>query len=65
MIKIMNLETGRLYIRPFVTDDWKDLYEYLSDEKIVLFMSYDVYTEEACKQEAMNRANDEGIFAVC
>ena len=29
------METERLIIRRFCPDDWQDLYEYLSDEKVV------------------------------
>lgn len=59
------IETARLIIRRFKEDDWKDLYEYLSDEEVVFFEPYGVYTEEACKEEAINRANNEIFWAVC
>lgn len=60
-----HIETDRLIIRKFREDDWRDLYEYLSDEQVVLFEPYDVYTEEACKEEAAYRANSKSFWAVC
>ena len=60
-----NLETDRLLIRGFTPDDWKDLYEYLSDEAVVKFEPYDVLTEAQCKQEALNRSNTDSMLAVC
>ncbi len=59
------IETSRLIIRKFNADDWKDLYEYLSDEEVVFFEPYDVYTEEACREEAGYRVNNENFWAVC
>lgn len=55
----------RLLIRPFNPEDWKDLYEYLSDEKVVKFEPYGVFTEEECRQEAKRRSQDEAFLAVC
>lgn len=60
-----HIETNRLIIRKFHEDDWKDLYEYLSDEEVVFFEPYGVYTEKACKEEAISRANNESFWAVC
>lgn len=59
------LETDRLIIRNFNCDDWKDLYEYLSQETVVKYEPYDVFSEEACKQEAINRSNNNAFLAVC
>lgn len=59
------LETERLTLRKFSGDDWKDLYEYLSQEIVVKYEPYDVYTEEACKQEAINRSQQDAFWAVC
>lgn len=58
-------DTERLIIRRFTCDDWKDLYEYLSQEEVVKYEPYEVYTEEACKQEAQRRSQDEAFLAVC
>lgn len=59
------ITTERLIIRRFTPDDWKDLHEYLSDEKVVFYEPYDVFSEDDCKQEAINRADNEAFWAVC
>ena len=38
MIKTMKIETERLILRKFIPNDWKDLYEYLSQEPVVKAM---------------------------
>ncbi len=58
------IETERLVLRKFRPEDWKDLYEYLSDENVVKFEPYDTHTEEQCIQEAANRAGNEAFWAV-
>lgn len=62
---MLNIETKRLRIRRFKEDDWKDLYEYLSDEEVVYYEPYTVFNEEQCKKEAVNRSTNEEFFAVC
>lgn len=59
------ITTERLNIRRFTPDDWRDLYEYLSNPRVVFYEPYDVFTPEACKQEAINRAQSESFWAVC
>lgn len=59
------IKSERLIIRKFKEDDWKDLYEYLSDEEVVKFEPYDVFSEEKCKEEVINRSISEAFFAVC
>ncbi len=59
------METDRLIIRNFYSDDWKDLHEYLSNETVVYYEPYDVFSEEACKQEAVNRSRNTAFWAVC
>ncbi|MCX8132227.1 MAG: GNAT family N-acetyltransferase [Clostridia bacterium] len=61
----MYLETDRLILRKFICDDWKDLHEYLSNEAVVKYEPYDVFTEEACRQEAENRSQNDAFWAVC
>lgn len=34
------METGRLILRRYVTSDFQDLYEYLSDSEVVKFEPY-------------------------
>lgn len=60
-----NINTERLMIRKFEQNDWQDLYEYLSDEEVVKFEPYDIYSENQAKEEAIRRANDEAFYAVC
>lgn len=57
--------TPRLIIRPFLPKDWRDLYEYLSDEEVVKYEPYEVFSEEQCKQEAMQRSKNTAFLAVC
>lgn len=58
-------ETERLMIRRFEPDDWKDLYAYLSDESVVRFEPYAVFSETECKIEAQKRAINPAFWAVC
>lgn len=59
------METKRLLLRKFNANDWSDLYEYLSNDEVVKFEPYDVFTVDACKQEAVRRSNEEAFWAVC
>jgi RimJ/RimL family protein N-acetyltransferase len=59
------LYTDRLLIRRFEQNDWRDLYEYLSDAEVVKFEPYDVYSEEGAKEEAVRRVSDHNFYAVC
>lgn len=59
------LETDKLIVRNFHRDDWKDLHEYLSQESVVKYEPYSVLNEEGCKQEAINRSQNNAFWAVC
>jgi ribosomal-protein-alanine N-acetyltransferase len=59
------IETERLIIRRFSSDDWKDLYEYLSQEQVVKYEPYGVFTEVECKREAGIRSRNKAFLAVC
>lgn len=59
------LETRRLFLRRFQTEDWKDLHEYLSKDDVVKYEPYGVYTEDECKQEAIERSDNPSFWAVC
>ena len=61
----MHLETERLILRRFSQEDWKDLYEYLSQENVVRYEPYDIFNEEACKREAVNRSKNNAFWAIC
>lgn len=62
---IQEIKTARLVIRRFKADDWRDLYEYLSDGDVVRFEPYGVFSKEECKEAAIRRAKDESFWAVC
>ena len=59
------METDRLIIRRFTPGDSRDLYEYLSDEEVVRFEPYGVFTKKEAEAEAARRARDESFWAVC
>ena len=60
----VRMETERLVLRRFVPDDWKELYEYLSQASVRQYRPYPVYNEEAAKTEATYRSRD-FYWAVC
>lgn len=62
---ITQLKTERLILRKFNENDWDDLYEYLSDEEVVHYEPYDVYTKEMAQREAKGRAESRSFIAVC
>lgn len=62
---MQQLETERLIIRRFKEEDWEDLYEYLSDEEVVRYEPYQVFTIEKAQKEAKCRAESPAFFAVC
>jgi len=59
------METERLLIRRFTPDDWPGLHAYLSQESVVKYEPYGVFTEEASKREAARRSEDHSFWAVC
>lgn len=59
------MKTERLIIRRFKAEDWQDLFEYLSQESVVKYEPYGVFTEDACKQESINRSQNPAFWAVC
>lgn len=61
----MKIETKRLRIRRFSPGDADDLYDYLSQEAVVKYEPYGVYTRAGAAAEAKRRAEDEAFFAVC
>lgn len=62
---MQQLETERLVIRRFKEEDWKDLYEYLSDEEVVRYEPYQAFSIEASQNEAKSRAESPAFLAVC
>ncbi len=59
------LKTQRLTIRRFAPEDGADLFEYLSDPKVVHYEPYDVFTMDEAREEAGRRALDDAFWAVC
>lgn len=57
-------ETPNLIIRYFNQNDWKDLYEYLSDEEVIFYEPHDAFTEQEAKDEAIRRSNNPSFYAV-
>lgn len=62
---IETMETQRLHIRRFKPEDWPDLFEYLSQPAVVRYEPYDVFTEEASREAADRRSEDQRFWAVC
>lgn len=58
------IETERLIVRSFKPEDWKDLYDYLSDEEVVAYEPYKPFTEDESIKEAARRSTDKAFFAV-
>ena len=62
---MQQIETERLIIRRFKEEDWKDLYEYLSDEEVVRYEPYQTFSVEEAQREVKGRAESPNFFAVC
>ena len=60
----MYLETNRLYLRLFHPSDYYDLYEYLSDPKVVQYEQYSTFTLKQCRAEAIMRSKNPSYLAV-
>lgn len=61
----MNLVLDRVIIRRFKESDQEDLYEYLSDEEVVRFEPYEIFSKKEAKEEAIRRVGDDNFYAVC
>ena len=59
------VETNRLRMRKFTPDDWQDLHEYLSQDEVVKYEPYEIFTIEGSRQEAVKRSQNEAFWAVC
>ncbi|MDL2234093.1 GNAT family N-acetyltransferase [Ruminococcaceae bacterium OttesenSCG-928-L11] len=57
--------TERLILRRFFPEDWRDMYEYLSDSEVVRYEPYEVFSEKDCKKEARVRSRSGDFWAVC
>ncbi|MCL2773328.1 MAG: GNAT family N-acetyltransferase [Oscillospiraceae bacterium] len=56
--------TERLIINKFEKSDWKDIYEYLSDNDVVKFEPYEPLTKDKALHEAEERAKNPAFWAV-
>lgn len=56
--------TERLIVRKFVSDDYDDLADILTDATVTYFEPYETFTREACKQEAINFSESNEFYAV-
>jgi len=60
----MITETENILIRKFQPDDWRDLSEILTDENVVYYEPYAVFTVAECRDEAIKFARSNNFFAV-
>ncbi|MBQ7256636.1 MAG: GNAT family N-acetyltransferase [Abditibacteriota bacterium] len=58
----MIIETERLKLRPFKTEDAKDLFEYLKEPLVHCFASMKINTIEEAEKEILNRIKEECIY---
>jgi len=61
----MNIDTDRLYLRHFNKHDAEDLFEYLSQDKVIKYEPYNVFSKQEAYKEVVNRSNDSSFIAVC
>lgn len=52
----------RLIIRNFKVEDWRDLYECLSQKDVLKYEPENVWTEETCKLETVERSKGGFLF---
>lgn len=57
--------SDRLIIRRFTSNDFDDLYEYLSQEEVVRFEPYEIFTKANSIREAIIRSKNDAFWAVC
>lgn len=65
MKETKNIKTKRLIIRKFLASDWADLWEYLSDERVVKFEPYEPINQQQSKEIALNHSKSDEFWAVC
>ncbi|WP_058303021.1 GNAT family N-acetyltransferase [Gorillibacterium timonense] len=58
------IATNRLIIRNFKPTDWQDLFEYFSDEEVLRYEPYEVFSEKQAKEEAERRSHLDTFLAV-
>lgn len=60
-----SLETDRLLLRPFVTDDWRGLQAYVTDEEVMRYDRPWPKSDEDLREAATYLAEHGGYWAVC
>lgn len=55
---------NRITLRKFRVNDWKDIYEYLSDSKVVKYEPYGEQSVSSCKELAKLRSNNDSFLAI-
>lgn len=63
-MKFTTLETERLILRRYVTNDFQDLYEYLSDVDVVAFEPYEAMDMEEAEKTLKERTESEEFLAI-
>jgi RimJ/RimL family protein N-acetyltransferase len=58
------LKKQRVILRPFLKTDWKDLFAYLSDPRVVKYEPYETQTKDSCKTIAQERSNNGSFWAI-
>ena len=65
MEKTKNIKTKRLVIRKFMPSDWPDLWDYLSDERVVKYEPYGPINQQQSKEIAKSHSESDEFWAVC
>lgn len=65
MEKTKNIKTKRLVIRKFIPSDWPDLWDYLSDERVVKYEPYGPINQQQSKEIAKSHSESDEFWAVC
>lgn len=60
----VELSTERLYIRHLIAPDWEEMYEYLSDPKVVHYEPYPPLTRQQCCDVVENAVKTGNFWAV-
>ena len=61
----MNLTTERCLIRPFIEDDWQDVYAYTSDPVVMKYMPEGVFSKEEAQEFVKNNRLEDGQEFCC
>jgi RimJ/RimL family protein N-acetyltransferase len=66
-VKMKNIETKRLLLRPFTADDWQDLQKVAMDWKSAPGPAFDKWptADEACRKFTQYLASRDNCLAVC